>query len=445
MKFSDRLKEFRKQNNLTQQELADKLFVSRSAIAKWEQDRGLPSVDTLNEISSILGVSVDDLISENEIRSITIDNNNKILSQKFNVKILFSILLALIIATTALFSIFIFGNKAEQPKEYTAEAFTTAVVEDNILTLDNYKAPFVFHAQVDLNDRSIEYLDKYGYPSSLTNIKTGYKLKFSYTYFEDKNGYRSFGKVKGIYLIDDYQHDELITKGFFLSTQEYTGDVVPINCPYFDDYNYDGAKYVLNGTEYGSEYKYPYFLMGDKNMSYARLLDVVVDGEEISRSPYTDQVIRENFALSIDVSNTVETIYVYAVDNSEKGYREYHRFTKTDFTHLEGQILHINWYNADHHAYKTEANINIYVHFVAANSIVLDEFNKSLELVKSTHIYTYEQANSMPYFLTEDGVRFVSVAVPGTGGGAIFAVGDTFDLYLPTMYGYMQTCPIKLL
>ena len=77
MKFSDSLKEFRKQNNLTQQELADKLFVSRSAIAKWEQDRGLPSEELLQQISTLMDVPLDQLIDNQQLRNTVIKNQRK--------------------------------------------------------------------------------------------------------------------------------------------------------------------------------------------------------------------------------------------------------------------------------------------------------------------------------------------------------------------------------
>ena len=44
MEFNEKLQYFRKKSNLTQEELAEKLFVSRTAISKWESGRGMPSI-----------------------------------------------------------------------------------------------------------------------------------------------------------------------------------------------------------------------------------------------------------------------------------------------------------------------------------------------------------------------------------------------------------------
>lgn len=51
----------RKHMRLTQEELADKVGVSKSAIAKWETDGGLPDRDNLHRIAEVMNVSVDDL------------------------------------------------------------------------------------------------------------------------------------------------------------------------------------------------------------------------------------------------------------------------------------------------------------------------------------------------------------------------------------------------
>ena len=67
MEFHEKLQELRKSRGLTQEELAEALFVSRTAISKWESGRGYPSIDSLKEISGYFGVSIDDLLSGNQL------------------------------------------------------------------------------------------------------------------------------------------------------------------------------------------------------------------------------------------------------------------------------------------------------------------------------------------------------------------------------------------
>ena len=66
MSFAEKLKEARKQAGLSQEQLAEKLSVSRSAVAKWESDRGMPDVGNLKTISQLLSVSIDYLLDEDE-------------------------------------------------------------------------------------------------------------------------------------------------------------------------------------------------------------------------------------------------------------------------------------------------------------------------------------------------------------------------------------------
>lgn len=67
MEFNEKLQQLRKQNGYTQEELADKLFVSRTAVSKWESGRGYPSIESLKAISTLFAVSVDDLLSGKEL------------------------------------------------------------------------------------------------------------------------------------------------------------------------------------------------------------------------------------------------------------------------------------------------------------------------------------------------------------------------------------------
>lgn len=70
MGFSKKLQELRKQKGLTQEELAKSLYVSRTAISKWESGRGCPNIDSLKEIAKFFSVTVDQLLSSEEVLTI---------------------------------------------------------------------------------------------------------------------------------------------------------------------------------------------------------------------------------------------------------------------------------------------------------------------------------------------------------------------------------------
>ena len=65
MKFCDKLQKIRKENNITQEGLADKLNVSRQAVSKWESGQAYPDTEKLIQISKIFNVSLDELINDN--------------------------------------------------------------------------------------------------------------------------------------------------------------------------------------------------------------------------------------------------------------------------------------------------------------------------------------------------------------------------------------------
>ena len=68
MSFAENIKKLRKDNNLSQEELAEMLDVSRQAVSKWEQGTGYPEVEKLLLISNKLNISLDELMS-NEVQN----------------------------------------------------------------------------------------------------------------------------------------------------------------------------------------------------------------------------------------------------------------------------------------------------------------------------------------------------------------------------------------
>ena len=80
MEFGQKLQELRKQKGMTQEELAQALYVSRAAVSKWESGRGYPNIDSLKAIAKFYSVTVDALLSGEEI--LTIAKEDQMLKEK---------------------------------------------------------------------------------------------------------------------------------------------------------------------------------------------------------------------------------------------------------------------------------------------------------------------------------------------------------------------------
>lgn len=77
MELNEKLQELRKQKGLTQEELAQRLFVSRTAVSKWESGRGYPNIDSLKAIAAFFGVTIDALLSGDELLTLAQQESRK--------------------------------------------------------------------------------------------------------------------------------------------------------------------------------------------------------------------------------------------------------------------------------------------------------------------------------------------------------------------------------
>lgn len=77
MEFSEKLQELRKRKGLTQEEAAQALYVSRTAVSKWESGRGYPNIESLKAIAALFAVTVDELLSGDEVLTIAEANQKQ--------------------------------------------------------------------------------------------------------------------------------------------------------------------------------------------------------------------------------------------------------------------------------------------------------------------------------------------------------------------------------
>ena len=75
MEFGQKIQKLRNQNKWTQEQLAEKLYVSRTAVSKWESGKGYPNIDSLKDIAKLFNKTIDELLSSEEIIDIAKKEN----------------------------------------------------------------------------------------------------------------------------------------------------------------------------------------------------------------------------------------------------------------------------------------------------------------------------------------------------------------------------------
>lgn len=103
MQFNERLKKLRQEKGVTQKELADAVYVSRSAVAKWENGLGLPNEESLQLLAKFFGVEEQMLMSDSEVETVIVGKNNIMARQKQLIFGLLAIFIVILIVTISIF------------------------------------------------------------------------------------------------------------------------------------------------------------------------------------------------------------------------------------------------------------------------------------------------------------------------------------------------------
>ncbi len=119
MEFCEKLQELRRAKSLTQEELARALYVSRTAVSKWESGRGYPSIDSLKQLSRFFSVSIDELVCPDEIIAAA-EEEQKELAGRYRSLVCG----ALDVLLAVLLFIPVFGNGADSPAASALFALT---------------------------------------------------------------------------------------------------------------------------------------------------------------------------------------------------------------------------------------------------------------------------------------------------------------------------------
>ena len=112
MQIGEKIKHYRIKQKLTQEQLANKLFVSRKTISSWETGRSLPGISTLVELSSIFNISTDELLKNDEQINEHFKNQEKAMIRINYVELVLYIILFIltILSYLRLFGVHVFIN-----------------------------------------------------------------------------------------------------------------------------------------------------------------------------------------------------------------------------------------------------------------------------------------------------------------------------------------------
>ncbi len=124
MQFNEKLKELRTKKGVSQSELADGIYVSRSAVAKWENGLGLPSNESLRLLAEYFEVNVDELCADGNTEKVIV-NKNQIISRSRKILIIVSTACAVAVTAIIVLAI-VLGYYLNKPaphgnNEYTGE------------------------------------------------------------------------------------------------------------------------------------------------------------------------------------------------------------------------------------------------------------------------------------------------------------------------------------
>ena len=190
------IKFLRERNNLTQEELAKKVPVSREAVSKWETGRRIPDIETLIILSNIFDVSIESLLSGEE------SNNAVVNLYKDNIKLhkKVGILLLVTILIIITFLIYYFFNNYNSFKFYNLTGGNDNFILENIVMFVSKEKFFISIPKVSsINSDEINYKKVYYLDNIINNI-------YIDIYYED-----NIDTVK-INLFLTYSNDNLFTK-----------------------------------------------------------------------------------------------------------------------------------------------------------------------------------------------------------------------------------------
>lgn len=283
-KVGDFISELRKEKNLTQKELASKLYITDKAVSKWERGVSLPDITLLKKISNVLGASVLEILNGERFTNTTIDYTNinenvekisrKVKKSRKKAKIVTAILIVLVLGIVFSFmvwadktatnyyndgTIFMFNKKT---KETESGTITTHYglgykrIEYNLINGNKYNAfgsIFMKPKNHTITEEEKDRIVNYIYEDENQFMKDDYKTFISLDVFaiEEYENYK-YVFMYGYFPRTIWHNDKVLVNGmelryYKIALENEEIDVMPLNLiDAGNSFDSRGNKYLPN-------------------------------------------------------------------------------------------------------------------------------------------------------------------------------------------------------
>lgn len=177
MQFNERLKKLRQERGVTQKELAEAVYVSRSAVAKWESGLGLPNAESLKLLAQFFQVSEQTLLADPTVETVIVGKNGVMLRQK---QIIFGLLAIFIVILTITISLFAATRRDNTLDAHKVESTLSPIVSRELI--------FETEKGMDVSDFPVYTIGAWGPSDDFAPSRT-FEVKWNLKYVDLPNIY----------------------------------------------------------------------------------------------------------------------------------------------------------------------------------------------------------------------------------------------------------------
>ena len=421
------IRKYRLENNMTQQDLADQLFVTRQCISRWEQGKGLPDIYQLENIAKIFKININDLLDEHTTKMLVVENTNKGRKRDQMNFVSMGVAAVAILLSISIYFLFIHSNGNETEdilNVYRGEVVNHVALD--YIELDSNGLNIVLSydelgiAWTVIYDHKDQVID-------LTDIKVG-------DYVEVKHyGYEKNERVQQIKVVDSVVEKSIY--GVFLATNgvDYTSEEelpTSLSLSEWQTDSYYGFSFYYYHADTNS--KGGHSNLDSEQVNYTIDADIYfyetifeitfyVNRWDVARPLRRGIITSEGLEWIEDVN--LSQLYVIQgevnYDSHQNVSNEYVRFSE-DVTY----------------------NINI-VHMEAVDSIDIYEYDQNNELIKTTSISTFVEIRE---FEADANTLYARIKLNYTYSSVVYDVnlGGKVELYYQDLYGIVGKDQLNL-